>query len=62
MQNLKVQENYRPKLYESSVTEGRFKASSLYQKRSDFNIPSLNMKDNYQSPEYNQPSRKYSNG
>ena len=46
MQNIKNPINYSSKLYESSVTEGRFKASSLYQKRSEF-TPTNQKNDNY---------------
>ena len=61
MQNLKINANYQPKLYGSAVTEGRTKASSLYQKRSDNYVPQLSNVDNVQTPEYPQPYRKYSN-
>ena len=36
MQNLKVNTNYPTRLYGSAVVEGREKASSLYQKRTEY--------------------------
>ena len=46
MQNLQINANCQPKLYGSAVTEGRTKASSLYQKRSDIYAPQLSNNDN----------------
>jgi hypothetical protein len=57
MYSAKIDNDYGSKLYGSAVTDGRSKASSLYNKRPTYNVPDLQLNKNYLTPNYTPTDR-----
>ena len=52
MSNNKIEQNSGYKLYGSAVTDSRNKTTSLYDKRPTYNVPDLQLNNNYLSSNY----------
>ena len=57
MYSAKIDNDYGCKLYGSAVTDGRSKASSLYNKRPTYNVRDLQLNKNYLTPNYTPTDR-----